>query len=263
MQEKRLIEHLEDLRACVFKSLIGVVVTFAVSLLFVSHTFKLLSKPYRDCLFKMGISGEPALRSLGPADTLQITLSASLILGIGLASPWIAYQVWRFISPALHKHEIKYAVVFCSSSVVFFLAGVSFAYLVVLPNALSFFYTYTKGLGITPDWAIASYYEFVVSFLAGFGLVFELPVAIVILTLLGITTPKGLRTYRRHAVIIIFILAGFFTPGPDIASQLMMGVPMLLLYELAILASGLVWRNRNVGLAPRRETRDTSHGTKQ
>mgnify|MGYP001601603141 CR=1 FL=1 len=127
---------------------------------------------------------------------------------------------------------------------VFFLVGVAFAYSLVLPNALSFFYTYTKGLGITPDWAIASYYEFVTAFLVGFGIVFELPIAVVILTLMGITTPTGLASHRRHAVIVIFIAAGVITPGPDIASQLMMGVPMLLLYELSILMAKVIQTNR-------------------
>lgn len=244
MEEKRLIEHLEDLRGSVIRALVGAAGGFAVSLVFVTCIFKILTRPYRDCLDTLGVSPDLALRSLGPADTLQITLKAALIFGLGLASPWIAYQIWKFVAPALYKNEKKYVVAFCASSVFCFIGGITFAFFMVLPTALSFFYTYTQSLGVTPDWAISNYYEFAVSFLVGFGLVFELPIAILILTLFGITSSKGLRAYRKHAVIGIFIVAGIFTPGPDIASQLMMGVPMLLLYEISILAARFIERGK-------------------
>lgn len=240
MRENTFIEHLEDLRGCLLKALIGAVGGFAIALAFIPFFFTLLSKPYKDCLAKVGVTAAAALRSLGPADTLQITFRAALIFGLGIASPWIAYQGWRFVAPALHRNEKRSAIVFCGSALAFFLAGVSFAYFLVLPTMLSFFYTYTTGLGVTPDWAIANYYNFVVSFLVGFGLVFELPVAVVVLAFLGIVTPQGLAAYRKHAIVGIFIVSGIFTPGPDVASQLMMGVPMVLLYELSILAARMI-----------------------
>lgn len=240
MQEKTFIEHLEDLRGCILRALLGAAAGFALALAFVPSLFSLLSKPYRDCLHQVGAPAEAALRSLGPADTMQITLRAALVFGLGIASPWIAYQGWRFVAPALHRHERRSAVLFCGAALAFFLAGAAFAYAVVLPAALVFFYRYTGRLGLTPDWAIANYYDFVVSFIVGFGLVFELPVAVTLLSLLGVVTPQGLARYRKHAIVGIFIVAGIFTPGPDIISQLLMGVPMVALYELSILAARLI-----------------------
>lgn len=246
MQEKQFIEHLEDLRGCVLKSLIGVAGGVVVAFISVSYIFRFISEPYRACLIKLGLPVDIALRSLGPADTLHITLKAALVFGLGLSSPWIVYQIWGFISPALHKNEKKYTAIFCLLSTVFFLSGVLFAYFLVLPTALSFFYTYTRGLGIVPDWAIANYYNFVISFLVGFGLVFELPMAITILTIFGITTPKGLVMYRKHAIVGIFIVAGIFTPGPDVVSQMMMALPMFLLYELSIVAAKVITKRSEV-----------------
>lgn len=244
MEGKRFIDHLEDLRGCILKSLIGAAAGFVLAFVFAPRLFQFLSGPYRDCLKKAGAPAELALRSLGPADTLQIAFRAALVFGIGIASPWIAYQMWRFVSPALHRHEKKYAIAFCAPALFFFLGGTAFAYFLVLPTALTFFYTYTTGLGLTPDWAIANYYDFVISFLVGFGLVFELPIAVVILSLIGIVTPQGLSAYRKHAIVGIFIVAGIFTPGPDIASQLMMGIPMVALYEISIMAARIVGRRK-------------------
>lgn len=240
MEEKIFVEHLDDLRSCILKSLVGVAVSCVIAFAFVTHIFNLLSKPYIDFLVSTGRPVEAALRSLGPADTLQVTFKAALLFGLGLASPWIAYQLWGFGAPALYKHEKKHIAAFCMSVACFFLLGVVFAYFLVLPAAISFFYNYTSGFGITPDWAVANYFGFVVAFLAGFGIVFELPVAVVILTWLGVTTPQVLAKYRRHAIIGIFIVAAIFTPGPDIASQLMMAVPMVVLYEFSILAARVV-----------------------
>lgn len=242
MQGKQFIEHLEDLRRCILKSAVGAAAGFVLAFVFAHHLFRFLSGPYRDCLQKARAPAELALRSLGPADTLQVAFKAAIVFGIGIASPWIAYQIWCFVSPALKGYEKKYVLAFCCPALFFFLGGAAFAYFAVLPAALSFFYAYTASLGIIPDWAIVSYYDFVIFFLTGFGLVFEMPIVVVILSLLGFVTAKGLSTYRKHAIIVIFIFAGIFTPSPDIASQLMMGIPMVMLYELSILAVRVVGR---------------------
>ncbi len=244
MSRVQITTHLEALRLCIIRSLIGFAICFLLSLIFISKIFALLSFPYRRCLQLAGAPIAGSLRSLGPSDALSLTFKAALLFGLGLASPWIIYQISRFVGPALHRHEKKYVIPFCTSVLVFFLGGASFAYFIALPSALTFFYTYTIDIGFIPDWAISNYYDFLIAFVTGFGFVFELPIVIVVLTALKLITPVTLSTYRRHAIVIIFIAAGILTPGPDVASQLMMGIPMLILYELSIIASKIIFRRR-------------------
>lgn len=239
MPDKKIIEHLEELRACVMRALIGLVVCVIIGFFFVSLFFRLLSKPFLDYLAALNISTIMVLRSLSPGETFQMSMHAALLFGFGVSLPWIFYQLWGFVSPGLYKNEKKGVFIFCIAGFGFFLIGVAFAYFVTLPAALSFFYEYTTGMGIAPDWTISNYYNFVIAFLVCFGVVFELPVAIVILTWLGIVEPGTLAKRRKHAIIIIFIVAAIFTP-PDVISQIMMGVPMVILYELSILISRLV-----------------------
>lgn len=239
MLDKKFIEHLEELRLCAIKALIGLAVGVGISFFIISVPFKFLSAPYFNYLSAIGVSTHAALRSLSPADTFQTTIQIALLFGFGLSLPWIGYQLWRFISPGLYKDEKKYVLIFCSAVSLFFLIGVVFAYFVTIPAAIAFFYKYSTEMGVTPDWTISNYFSFITVFLACFGVVFELPVAIVVLTWLGIVTPEYLSKYRRHAIVIVFIIAAIFTP-PDVASQLMMGIPMVLLYEISILAAKLV-----------------------
>ncbi|MBI2091629.1 MAG: twin-arginine translocase subunit TatC [Deltaproteobacteria bacterium] len=243
MEEKKFIEHLDDLRSCLIRGSLGLIAGIAISFVFISPLFKILSAPYFNFLASQGIDSSSVLKSLGPADALSVTFKMALLFGFGLSSPWIAYQTWRFIGPALYKHEKKHVIIFCSSAAACFLLGVAFAYFLILPTVLSFFYRYSVSVGITPEWAITNYYSFVSAFLAGFGIVFEMPVAAVILAWLGLVTPQMLVKYRRHAIVAIFIVAAIFTPSPDAASQLMMAIPMVLLYEISILTARLVAKN--------------------
>ena len=244
MERKSFVGHLEDLRGCVLKSAIGLVVGVVVSFVFVSFILEFLSRPYFDYLSSRGLSTTMALRSLSPADTLLVTFKAAILFGLGLVSPWIAYQLWRFVSPALYKDERKRAVIFCAFVFVFFFIGLAFAYFVVLPIAIRFFYEYTIKMGIAPDWAIANYYGLVIAFMACFGIIFELPVAVTILTWLGIITSQDLTRYRKHAIVCIFIAAALLTP-PDVITQLMMGIPLIALYEVSILVSKIIDKGRN------------------
>lgn len=239
MLDKKFIEHLDELRIRLIKSLIGLAVGVAISFFAVSIPFKLLLAPYFNYLASTGVKVQSALRSLGPVDTFRTSMSIALLFGFGLALPWIGYQLWKFVAPGLYRHEKKYALIFCSVVPAFFFIGVAFAYWVTVPAAIGFFYRYTTSMGVAPDWTISSYFDFIAVLLACFGVVFELPVAVVVLTLMGIVTPENLSKYRRHAIVIIFIVAAILTP-PDIVSQLMLGIPMVLLYEVSILASRLV-----------------------
>lgn len=243
MRESDFVRHLDELRRSLIRSIIGLVITTVLSLVFISPLIKLLSKPYTDYLASAGLSTVAVLRSLAPADTISVTLKTAIIFGLGLASPWIIYQMWSFVAPGLYKNEKRYAGVFCSSVIIFFVGGVVFAYLAVLPTAISFFYKYSVSMGIAPDWTITNYLGFVATFLVSFGVVFEMPVAIATLAWLGLTNSRWLASYRRHAIVVIFIIAAIFTP-PDVISQLAMGIPMVILYEVSILAAKMIEKVR-------------------
>ncbi|MBI2974789.1 MAG: twin-arginine translocase subunit TatC [Deltaproteobacteria bacterium] len=160
MEEKKFIEHLDDLRSCLIRGSLGLIAGIAISFVFISPLFKILSAPYFNFLASQGIDSSSVLKSLGPADALSVTFKMALLFGFGLSSPWIAYQTWRFIGPALYKHEKKHVIIFCSSAAACFLLGVAFAYFLILPTVLSFFYRYSVSVGITPEWAITNYRYF-------------------------------------------------------------------------------------------------------
>lgn len=239
----KFTEHLEDLRKCLIRALLGLMICVIISLIFTPWLFQILLKPYTSYLARAHIETTHPLMSLGPADTLQVTLKAAFLIGTCISLPWITYQIWSFVAPGLYRREKRYVFAFCASAVVFFLIGAAFAYFAALPAAISFFHSYTTSLGIEPAWAIANYFGFVISFIAGFGVVFEMPVAVLVATFFGITNTKSLSKYRKHAVIIIFIIAAIVTPGPDVASQLLMAIPMYLLYEASVAAAKLLERS--------------------
>ncbi len=237
------LEHLDELRGRILKSCLGILAGTAVSFLFISNIFQFLCRPYTTFLASSGIPTQHALQSLNPADTFMMTFHAAILAGVGLSLPWIIYQLWRFIAPGLYKDEKKYVSVGVLSAALFFAAGAAFAYFVTIPIATSFFYGYSLSMGITPNWTIDGYFGFVTTLLACFGVVFELPVAIFLLSALGVVSPYLLKKYRRHAIVAIFIIAAVFTP-PDVVSQLMMALPLLALYEISIIGAKAIYKRR-------------------
>lgn len=244
MQDQSLIKHLDALRTFILRSAVGLVVGVAAAFTGISFIFEILSKPYLQYLTSQGLSSVGALKSLSPADTFKVSFQAALLFGFGLSSPWILYQGWQFVAPALYPKEKKHTLVFALLVSFFFMAGACFAYFFVLPTAISFFHAYSYQMGILPEWTIENYFNFVILFLAGFGLVFELPVAILILSWFGLVSAAWLSSKRRLVIVGIFIVAAIMTP-PDVISQMMMGVPMLVLYEISIWMARLIERVRH------------------
>ena len=155
-----------------------------------------------------------------------------------LAVPWLLYQAWAFVAPGLYQREKRLAAPLLGSAVVLFYAGCAFAYFLVLPTVFGFLVHFKPDvIAVTPD--ANSYLDFVLVIFFAFGASFELPVALVILVLLGWVTPQQLKDARGYALVGIFVLAAVITP-PDVVSQLMLAIPMYLLYEIGILASGWV-----------------------
>jgi sec-independent protein translocase protein TatC len=231
--EMGFLEHLEDLRWRVIKALIGVVAGGIIAGIFIDYIMN-------DFLLAPAKNTNPPLEliNLKPYGQLVLYMEVILVCGIIFSIPNIFYQLWRFIEPGLLPKERKYI----SSIVVFsslcFLGGITFAYFVMLPTALKFFAAFGTQ-AITNNIAVDEYFGFVISVMLAAGVVFELPMVSFFLSKLGILTPKFMRKYRKHAIIIILILAGVLTPSPDITSQLLLGIPLVLLYEISIIISKL------------------------
>ncbi|MCH6574303.1 MAG: twin-arginine translocase subunit TatC [Bacteroidetes bacterium] len=222
------LSHLEEFRWRLIYAIIGVFIGTAVAWIFIDLLVdNILLKPARDA--------GTVLQNLKPFGQLILFIQVAVIAGIILSLPNIFYQLWKFIAPALQKTEKKYifGVVFFTS--ICFLAGVVFAFFVILPLALQFVSEFGTE-DIANNFAINEYMNIIISLMLGAGLVFELPMLSFFLTKLGILTPAFMRKYRRYAIVVLLIFSALFTP-PDPASQIMLGVPLVLLYEISIFIS--------------------------
>jgi sec-independent protein translocase protein TatC len=220
------MEHLEELRRVLIVCAVAVAVTTgAVYGLFRQELLAWVTAPLAKHQVPMVYIG------LGEAFMTQIKLA--LAAGFVLALPVILWQVWGFIVPALKPEEKRVIGAIVFFSVLLFLAGAAFAYLVVLRLAVRFLIT-VAGPGIQPMFSIGHYVSFLISFLLPFGLAFELPLIMYFLARWGILTGEWLRRNRRFAVVLIFIAAAALTPGPDVISQLCMAGPLLVLYEASV-----------------------------
>ncbi|HRG57462.1 MAG TPA: twin-arginine translocase subunit TatC [Bacteroidia bacterium] len=161
----------------------------------------------------------------------------SFVAGFILAAPYVLWEIWRFIKPALHEKERKYSrgVVFFSS--ILFFAGVLFGYYVIVPLSINFLGSYQVSADVKNMIAMDSFVSTVTTITFASGIVFELPIVIYFLTQIGLMTPQFMRTYRKHAMVIILIVAAVITPSPDVTSQLLVAFPLYLLYELSIFVS--------------------------
>ncbi len=227
--EMSFLDHLEELRWRLIYAIIGIVIGSIAAWIFIEPLVELvLLKPARD-------SGA-VLQNLRPFGQLFLFVQISIIVGIVATLPNLFYQLWKFISPALKKNEKKYILAIVIFSTLCFLAGIAFAYFVMLPLALKFAAEFGTE-AIKNEFAINEYMSIIISVMLAAGFVFELPMISFFLTKLGILTPAFMRKYRRHAIVVILVLAAFLTPGADPVSQIVLAVPLVLLYEISILIS--------------------------
>ena len=232
--EMSFLEHLEELRWRLIYAIIGVVVCAIVAWIFIDPLVEvILLKPARD-------SGA-ILQNLKPFGQLFLYVQVAIVAGIVVSLPNLFYQLWKFIAPALKSNERKYILSIVSFSSLCFLAGIAFAYFVMLPLALKFAAQFGTE-AIKNEFAIDEYMSIIISVMLAAGFVFELPMVSFFLTKLGIMTPNFMRKYRRHAIVIILILAAFLTPGADPVSQVILAVPLVLLYEISIFISKITMK---------------------
>lgn len=242
LAEKPFLEHLEDLRWLILKIIISWGAASLIAFIFAKLVFVLLQWPLSRMLSERGGGTEDfILRSLSPPEVFLMSMKLSLLVGFIVALPLILYLTARFLFPALREREKKYLVPAFAIGGGLFFSGVIFAYLVVLPLSLQFFWGYTERLAIRPEWTVEYYLSMVGKLLIGFGLVFEFPVVILLLSFLGIVDYDTLKRKRAYVVVIIFVLAAFLTP-PDVITQIMMAIPLLLLFEICIFLTRFINR---------------------
>lgn len=235
------LEHLEELRWRIIKAILGVVAGAIICGIFIDWIMN-----YFLLLPATKTNPPLTLINLKPYGQILLYMEVILVGGIILSIPNILFQLWKFIEPGLLPQEKSYIswIVFYSS--LCFFAGIAFAYFIMLPTSLKFFASFGTQ-AISNNIAVNEYFSFIISVMLTAGIVFELPMVSFFLSRIGILTPKFMRKYRKHAIIIILILAGILTPSPDITSQLLLGVPLLILYEISIFISVVAQKKRNDG----------------
>ncbi len=230
-KEMTFLEHLEELRWRIIYSLIGIVLGTILAWIFVDFLVDVvLLKPAKDA--------GAILQNLRPFGQLFLYMQIAIMVGIIISIPNIFYQFWRFISPALRKRERRYIFWIVTFSSICFLIGIAFAYFVMLPLTLKFAAQFGSQ-SIKNAFSIEEYMSIIISVMLGAGLVFELPMISFFLSKLGILKPSLMKKYRKHAIVAIMIAAAFLTPGTDPVSQIILAVPLVVLYEISILISKL------------------------
>lgn len=248
--------HLGDLRKKITVSLIATCVTFMVSFNYSEQLLESLMFPLRYTLdfsvTKMYMYFIPQdklhntkLVFLAPAEGFWMNMKIAMVAALILALPVIFQQLWSFISPGLHGKEKKYVVPFVLTATGLFLVGGAFCFFIVLPFAMGFLLTYKVGDFMMPLLSVGQYVDFCLKFILAFGAVFELPIIILFATRMGLITTQTLAKNRRYAVLIAFIVAAILTPTPDVFNQTLMAVPMIILYEVGIIAARVFVRRKD------------------
>jgi sec-independent protein translocase protein TatC len=227
------MEHLGELRVRIVRSLIALLIGLVIAFPLSQRLVDFLAGPIQ----RTGNT----LVFLAVTEAFWVQMKVALIAGLFLASPAILWQVWRFVSPGLYAHEKKYAVPFVVIGSLLFVGGGAFSLGVVTPYAVQFLLSYARP-GLTPMISIGSYIDFLLKFTLAFGLVFELPLAITLAARLGLVTPKALARNRKYAVLGAFVVSAILTPTPDAFNQTLMAGPLILLYEVGIIAARIFAR---------------------
>ncbi len=238
--ELNFIGHLEEIRSRLIKSTIALVIVMALCANYADFLVnEILIGPLKRS------SESLVLQNLVPYGQVSLYLQVVFFSGFIISFPFIAWQIWQFVTPALHEHERKasrFSILFISLC---FFSGIAFGYFVFLPISLQFFAGFGTSL-IKNNISVQDYMSFFIGTLLTAGFVFELPFISYILSKIGLLTPAFMRFYRKHAIVFLLIVAAIVTPSTDLVTQLIIGIPMILLYELSILISARVNRKSNL-----------------
>ncbi len=224
------MEHLEELRKRILWSVVFFAVAFFPCWAYYREIFRFLMAP----LLKV-TPPNFKLSYLGLSDPFILFFKMAALMAVFVSSPFLLYQIWRFVAPGLYQREKRLAFPFVLATTFFFLAGGAFGYYIAFPAAAKFF----LGIGqdLNPVITADTYFGFLMTVIFGLGLMFELPVFVLILSFLGVVTPRFLLKYFRHAIVIIFIVAAIITPTPDVVNLCIFAIPACGLYVLGILGA--------------------------
>ena len=228
------MEHLGELRGRIMRALTGVLIAAVVPLYFSPRIVDWLALP----VTRMGHE----LVFTAPAEAFWVQMKVGLVCGLFLSAPLVLWQVWAFVSPGLHAHEKKYAIPFVLIGSLMFLAGGAFALFVVVPYALTFLLGYARPGVLRPMITVQNHVDFYLKFTLAFGVIFELPLAMTLLARMGVVNARMLARNRKYAILGAFVVAAILTPTPDAFNQAMMAGPLIVLYEVGIVAARIFGR---------------------
>lgn len=226
-------EHLGELRDRLIRSSIAVGVGFCVAYFFKEKLFEILTAPLVKAI---GDNKNTQMIFTGLPEAFFTYMKVSLIAGIVVSTPVLFYEFWMFVSPGLYRKEKKYFLPIVLLSVFFFIVGASFGYFIAFPYGFKFFLEFSTD-AIHAMLSMKEYLSFSSTLLLAFGFTFELPLVLAFMAKMGLVTVSFLQKNRKYAILIIFIVAAILTPGPDVISQLMMAVPLMILYEIGIIGA--------------------------
>lgn len=260
-KEMSFLEHLEELRWHIIRSILAIVVFMIIAFIFKNFIFdNIILAPKNPAFFTNRLLchiGELLNTNALCINTKQLNLinikmsgqltthiTVAMVTGLILAFPVILWEFWQFFKPALRANEAKYARGAVAAASMLFFTGVSFGYFMLAPLSLHFLSSYEISPEVTNQINIRSFIGTLTSICLATGLVFELPILAFFATKIGLITPKFLRKYRKHSIVVIFILSAIITP-PDVFSQTLVAIPLLILYEVSILISGRVMKQKD------------------
>jgi len=237
-EKQPFLAHLEELRKRLIVCAIAIGIGFVISYIFSKQLFSFLILPLTEVL-----PADSHLIFTSLPEMFIAYVKVALIAGITLAIPIIFYELWMFLAPALYQGEKRYLIPFVLFSSILFAAGALFGYFVVFPYGFKFFISFaTEDIQALPS--VKQYFSFTIRLLLAFGLVFELPVVVFFMTKIGLITPDSMKRFRKFAILGSFIMAAILTP-PDAATQIMMALPIIILYEISIIISKGVYRKKD------------------
>ena len=223
-------KHIEELRSRVIKSVGAFVIAFFICCNYIGKFIPIVIAPAGHLVFT------------APSDAFAAYMTLGAVMALIVSSPFIFYQIWAFIESALKPDEKKFVIIFAPLSLVFFLAGAAFAFFVTVPMAYRFLMSFSSTY-LIPMVTVKNYFGFLGHMMLAFGVAFELPLILAFLAKIGIASPEYLRQMRRHAIMIILVVSALLTP-PDIASMLVLAVPLMFLYEVGIVFTKFFYKQR-------------------
>ena len=244
-----LLEHLGELRSRLVRSFLAITVAFFVCYAFAKDLFYYLSLPLLQVM-----PADAKFIYTGVAEGFFVDLKVSFVAAVFVACPFLFYQIWAFIAPGLYEEEKRYVAPLSFCSAFFFLGGATFCYFVVFPFAFKFFMSYSTD-NIVAMLSINEYLGFALKMLIAFGLIFEMPLFSFFLSRMGIVTAARMRSVRKYAVLAVFIIAAILTP-PDVFSQIMMAIPMLILYEISIVVAAVFGKRTKPAKSEQKEEQE-------